>query len=295
MKAGSRRVASCSSHGSPAMACQVGWSAKGWAGGAPAHHDADGSAGALGRRAAPRRRRALVEHLEELSPTRPGAWVDLGQVEDDGLARVLGDLAHPADVAGVSARARWRARRCPWPASVMASAMPKSSSTAALVPATSTPSAVLWSMVRLVEKPKAPASSASLTTAFISAICASVAWSFSLPRLPMTQPRTAQWGIWVAKSISVGAALEGVHVLGERLPVPAGCLRTGRSRGCLRPPPSPLMIQSRCSALRTGAKPTPQLPMIDRCDSRAIRDGVTRTGPTWPGRRSGCACRPSPG
>ena len=43
---------------------------------------------------------------------------------------------------------------------------------------------------------------------------------------------------------------------------------------------------------RTGAKPTPQLP-ITTVVTPCQHDGRERSGPRWPGRRSGCGCRPS--
>ncbi len=64
--------------------------------------------------------------------------------------------------------------------------MPKSSSSAAYVPGTNSPSTALWPMVRDVEKPSAPARSAPRTMLLMASMSAAVAASFFDPRSPMT-------------------------------------------------------------------------------------------------------------
>jgi hypothetical protein len=64
--------------------------------------------------------------------------------------------------------------------------MPNSSSSAAKVPGTGSPSMARWANVRLVEKPSAPAATPALTMAAMAAMSAGVAGSFRAPRSPMT-------------------------------------------------------------------------------------------------------------
>ena len=64
--------------------------------------------------------------------------------------------------------------------------MPNSSSSAAKVPGTGSPSMAMWAMVREVEKPKAPARRASATMSRIWAMSSGVAGSFLAPRSPIT-------------------------------------------------------------------------------------------------------------
>ena len=68
----------------------------------------------------------------------------------------------------------------------MALAMATSSSQAANVPGTGVPHRERWPMVRDVEKPSAPASTASATSRAIAAMSSAVASSFSRPRSPIT-------------------------------------------------------------------------------------------------------------
>ena len=64
--------------------------------------------------------------------------------------------------------------------------MPNSSSSAANVPGTSSPSMARCPMVREVEKPRAPARMASSTMARIASMSSAVAASLRAPRSPMT-------------------------------------------------------------------------------------------------------------
>ena len=64
--------------------------------------------------------------------------------------------------------------------------MANNSSSAANVPGTGSPSIARCVIVRLVEKPKAPAVIASSARRAISATSAGVAGSFFAPRIPIT-------------------------------------------------------------------------------------------------------------
>ena len=64
--------------------------------------------------------------------------------------------------------------------------MPISSSALAVVPAASSPSLARCSSVRVVEKPTAPASTASRTSLAMRAISSGVASALAPPRSPMT-------------------------------------------------------------------------------------------------------------
>ena len=72
--------------------------------------------------------------------------------------------------------------------------MPNSSSSAAKVPGTGSPSIAMCAIVRLVEKPSAPASIPSRTMRDIASMSSGVAGSFFAPRSPITYPRTAPCG-----------------------------------------------------------------------------------------------------
>ena len=64
--------------------------------------------------------------------------------------------------------------------------MPNSSSSAAKVPGTGSPSIARWASVRLVEKPRAPASMPARTMAAMASMSSAVAGSLRAPRSPMT-------------------------------------------------------------------------------------------------------------
>ena len=85
----------------------------------------------------------------------------------------------PAIPAGASSNT-------PVPRSPSARPMPNSSSSAANVPGTGSPSMARWASVRLVEKPSAPASMPSFTMAAIASMSSAVAGSLRAPRSPIT-------------------------------------------------------------------------------------------------------------
>ena len=148
----------------------------------------------------------------------------------------------------------------PCPVVPIARAMPTSSSALAVSVGVSSPRLVRWFSVRDVVNPSAPCSIASRASAAISAMSASVAGSRCAPRSPITCSRNAPCGTCTATSTSNARRRERVHELAEGLPVPRAAPRAGRCRGCPRRPPS-ARSAGRGRPGRTGAKPTPQLPL----------------------------------
>ena len=88
-------------------------------------------------------------------------------------------MSSPAEPMGASSNT-------PVPSSPRALPMPNSSSSAAKVPGTGSPSMARWAMVRDVENPSAPAPIASLTSCFMAAMSSAVAASLRAPRSPIT-------------------------------------------------------------------------------------------------------------
>ena len=107
---------------------------------------------------------------------RPTAAESL-RIQATSLAGVM--MSSPAEPAGASSNT-------PVPSSPSAAPMPNSSSSAANVPGTGSPSMAVWAMVRDVENPSAPAAIASLTMAFIAWMSSGVADSLRAPRSPIT-------------------------------------------------------------------------------------------------------------
>ena len=85
----------------------------------------------------------------------------------------------PSAPAGASSK-------MPVPSSPSTRPMPNSSSSAANVPGTGSPSIAMWAMVRDVEKPSAPACTPSRTMAAMASMSSAEAGSFLAPRSPMT-------------------------------------------------------------------------------------------------------------
>ena len=69
--------------------------------------------------------------------------------------------------------------------------MPNSSSSAANVPGTGSPSMARWAIVREVENPSAPARYGLWTISRMASMSVGVAGSFLAPLSPMTYARTA--------------------------------------------------------------------------------------------------------
>ncbi len=72
------------------------------------------------------------------------------------------------------------------PPAATARPSPNSSSSAAKVPGTGSPSMARWANVREVEKPRAPASMASRTMSAMASMSSAVAGSLAAPRSPIT-------------------------------------------------------------------------------------------------------------
>ena len=137
--------------------------------------------------------------------------------------------------------------------------MPNSSSSAAKVPGTGSPEMARCASVRLVEKPRAPATTASRTMAAIASMSAGVAGSLLAPRSPMTYARTAPWGTWVPTS--------STNDRRSRASRNSGKVSHSHTRPSLRAAPgmsstpSISPINQSCRSGAAGANPTPQLPM----------------------------------
>ena len=163
----------------------------------------------------------------------------------------------------------------PWPNSPSTRPMPKTSSRAAWVPGTSRPSAPRWIRVREVENPSAPAASDSRTCAAIAAMSSGVATeSSSAPRAPITQTRSAPCGTCAPTSIASGVRASASRYSGkvshcQRMPSESAA--PGMSS---TPSISPISQSRSCG--RTGAKPTPQLPIttvVTPCHDEGVSQG----------------------
>ena len=149
--------------------------------------------------------------------------------------------------------------RTPWsrPSRVFASST--SSFSLASAAGVWAPAASRWLSVRPVENPTAPASSASRSCAFIAAISASLAGSSWMARSPMAYTRSGSWGTRQAKSMVCGIASSASMYSGKvshLQSMPSASAVPGMSST-----PSISAIRRSRSPSRTGAKPTPQLPI----------------------------------
>ena len=124
-----------------------------------------------------RRRRAPLADAQQPAPlVGVGVALQAGEASPADLAR---RRSHPAELARPARFARSDATsNTPWPTSPSARPMPNSSSSAADVPGTGSPSIARCTIVREVEKPSAPASSASRTIAPSPRSSSGVAGSF---------------------------------------------------------------------------------------------------------------------
>ena len=102
--------------------------------------------------------------------------------------------------------------------------MPNSSSSAANVPGTGSPSIAMCAIVRLVEKPSAPASMPSRTMRAIASMSSAVAGSFLAPRSPITYAAHRAVRHLRADVEHLRRAVDRVEVLGEVLPLPLDAL-----------------------------------------------------------------------
>ncbi len=137
--------------------------------------------------------------------------------------------------------------------------MPNSSSSAANVPGTGSPSTARCMIVRDVEKPSAPAAMPSFTIAAICAMSSGVAGSLRAPRSPITYARTAPCGTCVPTSTARGMRSSASRYSGK-LSQPHWMPSDSAAPGMSSTPSINPMSHSWRSAA-TGANPTPQLPM----------------------------------
>ena len=181
-----------------------------------------------------------------------GRPVRAANVRIHAISRSGAARSSPSAPAGASSNT-------PAPASARASPMPKSSASAANVPGTGSPSMAMWATVRDVEKPSAPASMPSRTIAAISAMSSLVAASLRAPRSPITYARTEPWGISEPTSSASGrsemTSRNSGYVSQPHL-MPSLSAAPGMSST-----PSIKPMSHSCLSGRTGANPTPQLPM----------------------------------
>ena len=141
-------------------------------------------------------------------------------------------------------------------------ARPASSAAVASAAGVASPAVVRWLSVRPVEKPAAPASSASASRRCIAAMSSAVAASWARARSPITAMRSGSCGTCTRKS----------RVCGRR---PSASRYSGKERQSKRTPSAsatpgmsstPSIKDIRPSTARrlspgaSGAKPTPQLP-----------------------------------
>ncbi len=147
----------------------------------------------------------------------------------------------------------------PWPASATPSAIASSSSARARRDGVGSPDAVRWFSVRDVENPIAPARRASVASARMAAVSSSVASSRRAARSPMTKSRSAPWGSCAHRSMSCGrrpTASRYSPKLSHVQSIPSSSTAPGMSST-----PSMSEMRRSCASGRTGAKPTPQLPI----------------------------------
>ena len=168
----------------------------------------------------------------------------------------------------------------PCPASAMPRAMAPSSGAVACSDGVGSPRAVRWLRVREVEKPIAPARMASAVSRRMAAASESVAASRRVARSPITYRRIAPWGSWAQTSMSWGRASTESRYSGkvsQDQSSPSWSAAPGMSS-------TPSMSSTSWSSppARTGANPTPQLPItavVTPCQLEGAREP---SQVTWP-------------
>ena len=195
------------------------------------------------------------------------------------------------------ANSLWRSSRSatawntPLPVAPIALAMPSSSSEVAVRLGVMRPSTDLWATVREVLNPRAPASIPSATRRPMRSISSGVGprrgRRLGRPSRSRAPRRGApgRRGRWPRGRRSRASRYSGK--VSHSQVMPSCSAVPGMSST-----PSIRATSHSWRSGRTGAKPTPQLPMttvVTPCQ----RDGLSVAGPSWPGRRSGCGCRPS--
>ena len=185
------------------------------------------------------------------------------------------------------------ARSTPPPASRRPRASAVSSVLGARSVGVGSPVSVLWLMVREVEKPKAPARTASAASARICGDVGRRRPSRAARRArPSRSTRSGACGSRAPMSMSRGRALERVEVFGEGLPVPVQALVQDGAGDVLDAfhQLDQLLAVGRRGRARSRRRncPSPRW-------SRRARSRAPAASPRSPGRRSGCGCRRSPG
>ena len=223
----------------------------------------NGRAAICGYSSAARARARLprVQHVRATGPGRASTWimrerdrpVDLGAQRCIHSSSFLGaTMSSPATPCGASSKT---AR----PPAAIARPRPNSSSSAAKVPGTGSPSMARWPIVRDVEKPSAPGLDRLLDD---SGHRGDVVGGGRLVAGAALAHRVGAHRAVRDLAADVDGErplLDGVEVLGVALPAPGDALGRARCRECPRRPPSARSATVRGPG-RTGANPTPQLP-----------------------------------
>ena len=147
----------------------------------------------------------------------------------------------------------------PWSSPTKAFAIPASSSAAASLAGVQSPFALRWLSLRPVLKPTAPASSARRSKVRICAMSSSVARSSATARSPITYTRKASCGTWQRKSIVCGMR-SSTSMYSGKVSQPQVMPSLSALPG-MSSTPSISSMSFSWSVGRTGAKPTPQLPI----------------------------------
>ena len=182
-------------------------------------------------------------------------------------------------------RPRYRARRAQLP-------MPKSSSSAAKVPGTGSPSMARWAMVREVEKPSAPAATASFTSCLHAPRCPRVWPARCGRRARPSRRRGRRRGRSGCRRRPSTCAVRRLSRYSGKVShshsIPSESAVPGMSST-----PSISPISHSCRSGSAGCEADPAVTghqgghAVPAARGRAPR-------PRLPGRRSGCGCRPNP-
>ena len=220
------------------------------------------------------------------SAPQVGVGVDLEHGEGDRAADGRRQPAHPLDLALGSSTSSpadpaGASSKIPVPSSPRAAPIPNSSSSAAKVPGTGSPSMARWAIVREVEKPRAPADQGLLDDGLHGGDLVGCGRLVAGTPLAHHVGPDCPVGHLGADVDGPSPLRQGVEVLGEGLPVPLDALAQGRPGNVLYPlhqPDQPLVTVGR----RAGAKPTPVLPItrvVTPCQAEGAR---TSSQVAWP-------------
>jgi hypothetical protein len=124
---------------------------------------------------------------------------------------------------------------------------------------TGSPEIARCAIVRDVEKPSAPAATPCFTIAAICAMSSGVAGALFAPRSPITYARTAPCGTCVPRSMVKRRRASASRYSGKLSH--SHCMPSCSAVPGMSSTPSMSWIRKSCWSGRTGAKPTPQLPI----------------------------------